>query len=237
MTLATLLASGFLMGLAGSLHCAGLCGGIASSLLLATNAGENGGVARVRAVSALQLGRVLTYMLAGTFVGTIGGALDFMLQLSPAQPVLRLLAALSVVSSGLSIAGVLPAFGKLDGLFRRFFIASTRPMSPAWQQASPLLAGMGWGFAPCAMVYNALLTGMLAGSPQGGAMFMAGFGLATVPAVGSVALGVSFLKSRSTSYQAQPKIRKALGLALSGMGLLGLAEPAMSLSTLCLTGS
>ncbi|NTE84552.1 sulfite exporter TauE/SafE family protein [Agrobacterium tumefaciens] len=234
MTLETLLASGFLMGLAGSLHCAGLCGGIASSLLLATHGGEMCAIARVRTVSSLQLGRVLVYVLAGASVGTLGGALDFMLQLSQAQPVLRLLAAFTVVCSGLSIAGVLPAMGTFDGRIRRSSAALTDRILPGGRWASPLLAGIGWGFAPCAMVYNALLTGMLAGSPQGGAMFMAGFGVATVPAVGSVALGVSFLKSRGAHHRRKSTMRKGLGLGLTALGLLSLVEPAMSLSALCL---
>ncbi|MFD0388574.1 sulfite exporter TauE/SafE family protein [Tistrella bauzanensis] len=63
---------GLLLGLAGSLHCAGICGGIASATLIAA---DPGGTARARAgaLMQIQLGRAATYTLAGGAVGAGSG--------------------------------------------------------------------------------------------------------------------------------------------------------------------
>lgn len=58
------LAAAFLVGLAGSVHCLGMCGGISAALSLGT-AGRH----RVLGPVLNSAGRVTTYVLGGALVG------------------------------------------------------------------------------------------------------------------------------------------------------------------------
>ncbi len=182
----------------------------------------------------MQLGRVLTYTAAGGLVGTAGGAFGEILHFSGGQELLRLLAAVTLVWSGLSIVGVLPAIRLLDGGIARVLSLLPGIVGRPLRATSPLLAGIGWGLAPCAMVYSALMTAMLAGSPAGGAIFMAGFGLATIPAVAAFATGATILAGAGFSRGRGVAMRRLAGYGLSAIGILTAAYPAASLVSLCI---
>jgi sulfite exporter TauE/SafE len=83
------------------------------------------------------------------------------------------------------------------------------------------------------MVYNALMTAMLSGDFASGALFMAAFGLATVPAVAAVAAGAGFMARRGTSRAGL--FRPAAGSTLVALGVLSALFPQAFLSGLCLT--
>ncbi|WP_117193128.1 sulfite exporter TauE/SafE family protein [Rhizobium terrae] len=225
-----ILLSGLMLGFAGSAHCACLCGGIASSLMLATAAESR----RSTSFLMIQFGRILTYAVAGAAVGSMMETFGRLLQFSGGQEVLRLIAAAALIWSGLSIVGILPAIRRLDGrvmaVIGRAPAAISRPLSAS----APLAAGICWGLAPCAMVYNALMTAMLTGSMAGGALFMTGFGLATIPAVAAVAAGAAVLTGAQSSRWRGPALRRTAGLMLSVIGVLSATFPAVSLAGLCL---
>jgi sulfite exporter TauE/SafE len=229
----THLIGGALMGMASSLHCAGICGGIASSLLLATSA-PAASEAETSALFKIQIGRALSYTLCGALVGGGGAAFAGLLALAGAQQILRVLAACTLVWAGCSIAG----FGRSLPAFDRALAAIVSPAR--WMRAQPFAAahpvamGVAWGFAPCGMVYAALLNAMMAGSVSGGAQFMAGFGLVTIPAVASAAFGVTGIARLGIRAQ-RATLRKILGAAILVLGLISLAEPAESVSALCLS--
>lgn len=216
-----------MLGLAGSLHCAGLCGGIASSLLLATSAPDAAASGRVATLLRIQFGRALSYTLFGAAVGAGGAAFGGLVALAGVQPAMRIAAACALAWTGLSVAGLVPGFRIID---RVLAVASTmRAHSP--RRLPPSLAlGIAWGFAPCGMVYAALLNAMLSGSTLAGAEFMAGFGLATIPAVAAAAFGVTTLASARVSRRG---VRSALGATLVALGAASMIEPAMSLAALC----
>ncbi|MCP9627459.1 sulfite exporter TauE/SafE family protein [Rhodopseudomonas palustris] len=221
---------GAVLGLAGSLHCAGLCGGIASSLLLATSSPDAAASGRAATLLRIQLGRTLSYTLFGAAVGAGGAAFGGLVTLAGLQPAMRIAAACALAWTGLSVAGLFPGFRVID---RALAMASSirtrssrRPPLP-----SSLALGIAWGFAPCGMVYAALLNAMLSGSTLAGAEFMAGFGLATIPAVAAAAFGVTTLASARVSRRG---VRSALGAALVALGAASMIEPAMSLAALCI---
>ena len=222
---------GALMGLAGSLHCAGVCGGIASSLLIATAAPDAAPGARAATLLKIQIGRALSYALCGAIVGGIGAGFAGLLNLAGMLPVTRIAAACALVWAGCSIAGFAPSFAGFDRV-----LTSTSNSWPAAtrriRNAHPVALGIIWGFAPCGMVYAALLNAMLSGSLLGGAEFMAGFGLATVPAVAATAFGVTALAGFGARLP-RNKLRAALGTGILALGLASLVEPAASLSALC----
>ncbi len=97
------LGGGLLLGIASSLHCAGMCGPIAGSLMFGF--GPN----QTRALIAAQTGRVLIYVLAGTLAGSAGGAITGGLAHPGAFLAMRAAAALSLGWIGLSLLGLAPS--------------------------------------------------------------------------------------------------------------------------------
>lgn len=223
--------SGAVLGLAGSLHCAGLCGGIASSLLLATSAPNAAASGRAATLLRIQLGRALSYALLGAAVGTGGAAFGGLMTLAGVQPAMRIAAACALAWTGLSVAGLVPGFRVIDRMLA--YASAVRGRSSPRLNLLPasMALGIAWGFAPCGMVYAALINAMLSGSTLAGAEFMAGFGLATIPAIAAAAFGVTTLASARLSRRS---FRSALGAALIALGGASMIEPAMSLTALCL---
>ena len=70
------LAGGVLAGLASSLHCVGMCGGIASSLTLTLAPGA-GPMARARTLMLAPAGRVLASVIAGPVLAALGPHVSF----------------------------------------------------------------------------------------------------------------------------------------------------------------
>ncbi len=170
-------------------------------------------------------------IIAGSSTMEIFGQL---LRFSGGQEVLRLIAAAALVWSGLSIVGILPKIRRLDGGIMGMIGQMPAAISGSFNASAPLVAGICWGLAPCAMVYNALMTAMLTGSMAGGALFMTGFGLATIPAVAAVAAGAVMLTGSRTARWLGPALRRGAGLTLAAIGVLSATFPAASLASLCL---
>ena len=110
---------GLLMGLASSLHCAGMCGAIASSLMFAFSPGE-ATAERARTLLAAQAGRVLMYVAGGVVLGGVGSAFYGAFDHAMAYLVMRWAAAVALGWIGLSVAGFAPTLAALS-------IGSRRP--------------------------------------------------------------------------------------------------------------
>ena len=248
--------SGLLLGLASSLHCAGMCGAIASNILAAGGMLKGSANRQFIALVLMQAGRSTTYILAGLLVGGIGGAFDALLATAGWQPVLRVIAGMVVIYSGLAVIGVAPALHRLDRLVPKFLFQTAlrpalaggpnnahRPQTAQKPNTNPAAfrAGLGkfslgaaLGLTPCAMVYNALLTAMMSGTIAKAALFMACFAIAALPAVILAALGISFLQRSANRDHLGRLARRTIGVALILIGMFTLAEPAMGLIALCL---
>lgn len=223
-TLPAGLAAALLMGLLGSPHCIGMCGGIATALAPPL-AGP--GLSRWRTAAipvALGLGRVGSYALLGAAVGAIGDATATAVGLAAGPPARVVLGSLFILF-GLSVSGWWP--GALAWL--------ERPAAKLWSRIAPLakrtlpiegagralLAGGLWGLLPCGLVYGALAGAAVLGSAAEGALWMAAFGLGTLPAV----LGASLLGGGVRALAARRNVRSAAGALLIAAGLWTLASP------------
>jgi sulfite exporter TauE/SafE len=220
---------GLVLGLASTLHCSAMCGGISCSALLALGPGT--GTERVVHAVLLQLGRILSYCALGITGALLGSAV-----LSPETTmnyrVLQWIAAVVLMWTGLAMAGMMPRLAALDTAMLRLSDAVaqiTRPLKGT--PAAPVMLGSLWGLNPCPMVYAAVFTASLTASPLGGLTVMAGFGLGTVPGVLAAGLGVSALKGLDASRGAQI----AVGLLIAGLGFASLYVPAAHIAGLCLT--
>lgn len=218
---------GLLAGFASSLHCVGMCGGIAASLSVSLGGDSAGG--RTRALMLAQTGRIAAYVLAGALLAALGSQAYFAFDRSEAHLVLRWLAAAMLVYIGLSVMGWAPALAGLDRIGARLLGWIRTPFSGALSLASPLLAGVLWGFLPCGMVYATLFYAMLSGTALNGALIMLGFGLGTLPAVTAAAFGLSGLLAAART----PRVRFGVGLAIIVLGVASAALPWRTIAAFC----
>lgn len=217
------MSSAFLLGLLGSGHCLGMCGGIAGAL----GQFSSGPMSEKRWVSSLlySLGRVSSYAMLGAVAGGLGASLGAGLGVGPWM---RVVAGALIVAFGIQTLGWARPSARLEEVGRRLW----RRMSPlvarvglpptrAWQV---LVLGGLWGFLPCGLVYSALAASSLVGSALAGAGFMLLFGIGTLPAmffVGGTANSlVGLLRG--------PRARQVMGAMLVVFGLWTLGSPLLS---------
>lgn len=231
MSAAIELGAALVMGLMGTVHCVGMCGGIASVLSAGpqgagSKRGEPQGSCRSPGASAAgaiatNLGRVGTYTLLGALAGALGGAFRGAIPLGALGTGARVATALVLVVVGLQLAGVgkgLSRISSLGGpLFARVRSLLAAPAVPSL--GASLLRGMGWGLLPCGLVYGAAALAVVAGDPLSGALTMLAFGAGTLPsmlAVGAFASGfVRLVKST--------KLRATAGVLVAASGAVHLA--------------
>ena len=219
---------GLLLGLASALHCAGRCGGIATSVTLLFAPKTTG--ERVRVLAGAQAGKLVSYVAAGAILGAVGSGIYTAFDQTAAFRVLQWIAAMVLIWVGLTLAGFvsMPAF--VDRAVARLSQRLNRLFAPLQgSPVGPFVAGLSWGIVPCPMVYAALFTAMLTGSAAGGAIVMAGFGLGTVPSVTLTALGATTLASLDLKGPA----RLAAGLLIAAFGASTIIPGSPTSSVFC----
>lgn len=206
--------AGLLIGLAGSLHCVGMCGPIA----LALPGGPARGWRYVAGRGGYLLGRIATYAIIGAIVGTGVGAVT----IAGSESIVSLLAGgMMVVTAVLQLAwhrSLLPQ-GPL--------VRMTNPVRHALQrllQRHSVLAltgiGMLNGMLPCGLVLSAAFGSAAVGDSLGGAAFMVAFGLGTLPSMGVMSFGGGLLAQRLRSYRlVMPAVALLLGVLLLVRGM------------------
>jgi sulfite exporter TauE/SafE len=161
-----------LTGLAGSLHCIGMCGPLAMALPLSESKSRN---FANRAV--YNLGRILSYGALGAIFGLLGKSFSFFgLQqgLSIGAGIFLLVVLfLGVNSNRIGILSKWSAF--LTSLFNKLWNSKTG--------MGPILFGLVNGFLPCGLVYVALAGAVVTSNPSDGFIYMVLFGLGTFPAM------------------------------------------------------
>ncbi len=209
-----LIGSAFIMGLAGSLHCIGMCGPLALSLPVS----HKNGFSRISGGLIYNSGRVVSYASMGFIFGSLGNVIIS-----------------TKWQSGLSIA-----LGSIILLYlfipKRFFSnisIAAKPFMYLRQQlgklfqskhlSSSFFIGVLNGLLPCGLVYLALSSSVITASSINGAMFMLFFGLGTFPMMFATVLMGSYLKQslRQKIYRIVPALLffMALLLILRGMNL------------------
>ena len=230
-----LIIAGLLLGVSSSLHCFGMCSGIAASLNLAATSTPNQTTRNLYLTTLLiNSGRIAGYVTAGAIVGGVGSSIFGSFDRSLMHAVLRWAAAVSLGWIGLSMIGLLP----FPTIFYRVASVVSDLMN-AFANAVRLpsviglfMAGAVWGFLPCAMVYATLFYAMLSGSWLGGALVMLGFGLGTLPILVGTALGIPLLHRRAKSVW----LRNTVGLAILMLGIMSVVMPAGTMAAWCQHG-
>lgn len=177
------LLAGLTLGLAGSLHCVGMCGPIA--LALPSERKISWHMAGEKLV--YQLGRVSSYTVLGVLAGLSGGAMvdaGFSQALSVIAGALMILTAIVqlVLHKELVPAGVT---NSLLGPLHRYFRSLLKGSGGV---AAHYGIGLVNGLLPCGLVVSALMGAIGTGSVVDGAAFMALFGIGTMPLMSAVAI-------------------------------------------------
>ena len=219
MTWALFLAA-FSMGLFGSPHCLGMCGGIVTAFGLSmqhvSDSKKNG------LILTYHLGRLISYSLLGLIASFVGVTI-FQSIMSNSAPRIVLGAVLMLI--GLAMLG-LPLFNHLEKVGMRFW----QSLAPLRKKVFPidsfgkaLFAGLLWGFLPCGLVYGALMMAIAGNNIATGAALMFVFGLGTMPMLIATQKTVGMLQSSIKHF----RLRQINGVIMMLSGLAVIFIPMM----------
>ena len=177
-----LLISALGLGFASGFHCIGMCGPIALSLGLTKKQATNYYLQNL----TYQFGRIVTYSFLGAILGIVGKGFQmagFQQYLTIAVGILLIVMALFSFG-GKDFASKIPFFSK-------FLLKVKMNLGKLLQKAdyrSRFSTGILNGFLPCGMVYMALTASLASGGIWQSALFMAIFGLGTLPFMFAIVL-------------------------------------------------
>jgi len=169
----------FSIGILGSLHCMGMCGGLVAALCMSRPKVWWTGLV------AYQAGRVASYSILGLLLGLFGSLLTVV----GGWPVLRglaIFAGLLMVVFGLNLAGWLPdPLRRFSALLSERIGLAAIARSLVQRSSLPGWITMGFvnGLLPCGLVYAALTMALASASGGMAMLMMFSFGLGTVPSM------------------------------------------------------
>jgi len=209
-------ASALMIGLLGSVHCIGMCGGIMNALGFALQNNAKNTPPPTHIVFLYNTGRIMSYSLAGALVGMFGWLLQDMGSLFGVA--LRVFAGLMLIAMGMYIAGwwrVLVHLEKIGGKVWRYLQPAGNKLIPVTYRWQALLLGFIWGWLPCGLVYSTLVLASTTTSWQQSALTMLIFGIGTLPAM----LITGNLSYRFKNWLQQSMVRNTVGLVLIAFGI------------------
>ncbi|SIR71959.1 hypothetical protein SAMN02745664_10165 [Moraxella cuniculi DSM 21768] len=227
MTIALIFAA-FSMGLLGSPHCLGMCGGIVAAFGVAMK--EASPAKKAMLMIAYHVGRLGSYMILGLLVAIFGNSILAPLMANSSIP--KYLLGGALIFAALLMLG-LPILNQLEkaGLKLWNALAPLRSkVLPMDSLPKALAAGLLWGFLPCGLVYGALGVALgLAADGQFGltaTAFMAFFWLGTLPMLLTTGTVITWLKSKIHHLQ----LRKFSGAIMLISGLaIAFSSPIMQM--------
>ena len=220
---------GFIMGLAGSLHCVGMCGPIAMALPLQ----EKTTWGKVSGGLLYNFGRITTYAAFGIVFGFIGRSFSWFGWQQKISISLGIIILLFLIIPKLFPNKTLhPAIQKVMSGIRQKISHYLFQGNPASLYATGFLNGL----LPCGLVYMALAGATVSGQASDGMLFMIFFGLGTLPAMFFTALFGTWLKqpirARIRKMYPAMMVIMAILLILRGLNLgIPLVSPRLNISS------
>lgn len=183
----------FIIGLLGSMHCIGMCGGFVAMYSLKMPADGPSLPYHV----LYNVGRTTTYAVIGGVMGFIGSLAQTAAALHGFRGGVLLFAGAMMVLMGLNIAGVLGRRGMFEDagitelpVFRKT-LQRILKFESAW---GALMLGLLLGFLPCGLLYPVFMNAAASGGFLSGATIMVVFGLGAMPALMAFGLLVTKIK-------------------------------------------
>lgn len=207
----------FSLGIVGSTHCVGMCGGIMGAISSTTGRDASASTHyKWRQLLLYNLGRISTYSLIGLLMGSVSAWLvGFSANW---ELVFRAVAGVTLIMMGLYLAGfgiVMILFESSGQLIWKHIQPFARHFLPPQNWWQTLLLGGLWGWLPCGMVYGALIWSSSQGSALLSALLMFCFGLGTLPAL----ILTGGLSSGFATFVSNQNIRRGLGVLVLLYGL------------------
>ena len=229
----------FSLGLLSAPHCIGMCGSIATALLISSQRSRHANTqpqqVRIVTVGGTQesasvatplgaihdaflfgSGKLFAYVVLGASAGSLGLVIG---SLGPWPGVLlRSLSALLMIAIGFYVAGWWRGLARLEAFGARLWHPALRRFGriDMGSTANKLFAGLLWGFLPCGIVYSVLGLALASGDIGKAAAMMASFGLGTMPFVLSTG-GLMLVVGKAL---AQPLVKRSAGAAMILLGLV-----------------
>ena len=205
----TFLLAAISLGFLGSFHCLGMCGPIALALPI----GKLSNPKKIAGVFLYNFGRVLTYATFGLIFGALGKtfALFGYQQLLSISLGVIILLGLFLPSS---IFSKIKINSKIYNLLNKLKTALSQLFSREGKK-SLFFIGLLNGLLPCGMVYMAIAGAVASSDLFKGALFMAFFGLGTVPMMFLIPFA-----GNQISISFRNKIRKAVPLMVGLMAVV-----------------
>ncbi|HAI75333.1 MAG TPA: hypothetical protein DCM08_03725 [Microscillaceae bacterium] len=210
-----LLYSAFIVGFLGSFHCVGMCGPIA----LALPRVHQGKLQLLKNRLFYNFGRILTYSFIGLLVGLLGRGVSLLL--SQQWVSIGVGAGLLLVwwlpPQATQRWSVLKPLGQLTNWMKQQFKPFFRSKS-VW---ATFAIGLLNGFLPCGLVYLAMAGAVATGEVGEAVLYMAFFGMGTLPAMLAVSMAGQWLKPvwQQKIYKVVPAFAMLLALLLIIRGL------------------
>lgn len=203
------------LGFIGSFHCIGMCGPIVLGLPRTSSSFSaitlNAGI--------YNSGRILVYALFGLLIGFLGKEIS----LGGFQSTLSIVLGISIIV-GVLFSGRFKSKPK-PALYQKFISGINKSYGVLIRKNSkPALFGIGIlnGLLPCAFVYSGLAAAVLTETPYHSLLYMALFGLGTLPALLTIYISPSFisldLRGKIKTYV--PYLAFSLGVFLIFRGVL-----------------
>jgi sulfite exporter TauE/SafE len=213
----------FLLGLLGSTHCIGMCGGIMGALSMGIKDKSAVGLSLL----TYNLGRITSY----AFFGALLGATSWLAteQLPFILVILRILAAALLILMGLYLGNWWFGLTKLEQAGHsiwRHIQPFGKKYLPVQHPHQAFVLGMIWGWLPCGLVYSTAALAASQANPVNSALVMAAFGLGTLPAL----LATGMAAAQFKAFTQQPFVRKTNAVIIIGFGILTLFS-AITLAT------
>lgn len=198
------------MGLAGSLHCLGMCGPI----FIASAGFYDTPWQYGRSLVLHHMGKIATYAGIGMFMGVLGLGTTLLWYQNEIMIFSGILLLILFVSAFVKI----PAIAKANG-----WVVKTMGGLLRKHGSGSLILGLVNGLVPCGLVYAAAVGAAATQSIAGGTLFMVFFGLGTVPALSVIGFSRWLfpvkLKRFPLLWKQAPMAILAVWLLLKGLGL------------------
>lgn len=179
----------FMIGIFGSMHCIGMCGPIALAIPFNSHQKHQ----TLLAVLIYNAGRIITYGIIGLIFGLFGEVVFI------AGWQQKLSIALGIAILLFLFVPIAGSFGNsLKNKINKFFQPVYALLSSLLKKRNLivlLLIGMINGLLPCGLIYAAIAGAIAVGSAWKGALFMVFFGLGTSPAMVTIPLIKTSIKS------------------------------------------
>ncbi|RXJ50092.1 sulfite exporter TauE/SafE family protein [Gelidibacter gilvus] len=201
--------SAVILGVLGSFHCVGMCGPIAFMLPV----DRENSAKKVFQIFTYHFGRILAYSIIGLFFGLVGKSLyifGLQQQLSIGIGVLMIVVVLMPTKIFNKYNFSKPIYKLISRVKRALGQAFKKKTADTF-----LTIGFLNGFLPCGLVYMAVFASLAMESTLKGSLYMALFGMGTIPLMTSAIYLGKFLNTK-----VKQRIQKAIPIFVVVIGVL-----------------